>query len=354
MHALSSKSTQGSAITYVTGWVLSSRAFLSMPPVAADELVGRKVVVRRVTGGAGADPLGRRHHADVVGILIREDPAILRVRRRNNSVVDIPRSEVLVLKPVPAAPAAVLALEEVAALGWPAPDSRWLGRWLLRAAEGFTGRANSVLPLGDPGRPLDEALAEVSAWYAERGLPARVVVPTPAREALDAALGARGWVAYNPTQVLTADVEVTLARLPVRADLPPVAVEAAPGDDWFGAYHYRGGGPLPQVGRALLTGAREPGFAVVRDGGAVLAIARASVDEGWVGVTAVEVDPAHRRRGLASHVMRELLRWGAGLGAHSAYLQVAAENAPALALYDRLGFAPHHRYRYRIAPVSLG
>ena len=332
-----------------------------MPRVAAAELLGRKVVVRRITGGpdaGGSGPVGARY-TDVVGVLVAAGPARLSVRRRNRSLVDIPRSEVHLVKPVPAAPADVLALEAVAAKGWPAPDTRWLGRWLLRAAAGFTGRANSVLPLGDPGRRLDAALAEVEAWYGERGLPARVVVPTPAREGLDAALADRGWTAYNTVEVLTADVEVTLARLARsagRPDLPPVAVDPTPADDWIGAYHYRGGDPLPAVGRAILTGARQPGFAAVRAGGAVLAIARASVDDGWVGVTAVEVDPAHRRRGLASHVMRELLRWGAERGATSAYLQVAVENGPALALYGRLGFAPHHRYHYRIAgaPPSPG
>jgi ribosomal protein S18 acetylase RimI-like enzyme len=319
-----------------------------MPRVAAGELVGRKVVVRRITGGSGGGPGRRPRYADVVGVLVAAGPATLSVRRRNSSLVDIPRSEVHVVRLVPAAPADVLALEEVALLGWPAPDTRWLGRWLLRAAGGFTGRANSVLPLGDPGRPLDEALAEVETWYGERGLPARVVIPTPAREALDAALAGRGWTDYNHVEVLTADVEITLAALPERPDLPPVAVEDTLSDDWVGAYHYRGGGALPPVGRALLTGARQPGFAIVRSGGAVLAIARASVDDGWVGVTAVEVDPAHRRRGLAGHVMHALLRWAAEHGATSAYLQVARENEAALALYDRLGFAPHHRYHYRI------
>ena len=324
-----------------------------MPRVAAGELVGRKVVVRRITGGSGSTSGGRPRYADVVGVLVAAGPATLSVRRRNRSLVDIPRSEVYLVKPVPAAPADVLALEEVALAGWPAPDTRWLGRWLLRAAEGFTGRANSVLPLGDPGRPLDEALAEVAAWYGERGLRPRVVIPVPAREALDEALAARGWTLYNPTQVLTADVEVTLRTLPERPDLPPVTIEDTPADDWIGAYHFRGGGGLPQVGRAILTGSRQPGFAVVRAGGtagAVLAIGRASVDDGWVGVTAVEVDPGHRRRGLAGHVLRELLRWAAERAATSAYLQVAEENGAALALYQRLGFAPHHRYHYRLAP----
>ena len=327
-----------------------------MPRVAAGELVGRKVVVRRIAGGPGESaggPGNQPRYADVVGILVAAGPATLSVRRRNRSLVDIPRSEVHVVKPVPASPADVLALEEVAAKGWPAPDTRWLGRWLLRAAEGFTGRANSVLPLGDPGRPLDAALAEVAAWYGERRLPPRVVIPVPAREALDEALAVRGWTRYNPTQVLTADVEVMLRTLPERPGLPPVTIEDTPTDDWVGAYHYRGGGGLPRVGRAILTGSGQPGFAVVRAGGtagAVLAIGRASVDDGWVGVTAVEVDPAHRRRGLAGHVLRELLRWAAERAATSAYLQVADENEAALALYHRLGFAPHHRYHYRQAP----
>ena len=60
-------------------------------------------------------------------------------------------------------------LEEAAAGGWRAPEEtrmkgdwsgqgRWVGDggWLLRAAAGFTGRANSALAAGDPGMPLAE------------------------------------------------------------------------------------------------------------------------------------------------------------------------------------------------------
>ena len=310
-----------------------------MPRMAAGDPVGHKVVVRRVVDGG---------LADVVGVLVDAGPDALVVRRGDGDRVMVPRSAVAVLKAVPAAPRDVLALEEVAALGWPAPETRWLGRWLLRAAEGWTGRGNSVLPLGDPGLPLDEALAAVTGWYGERGLAARFTIPTPARELLDGALTARGWRPYNPTAVLTGDLEVLLRRLPVTER--PVTIESTPSADWLGLYHYRGGTTLPPVARALFTGPPVVGFAVLRDGGRPAAIARGSVEEGWVGVTAVEVDADHRRRGLGTAVMRAILDWGRRQGAVGAYLQVADENAGALALYDTLGFARHHGYHYSVAP----
>ncbi|HEX6756290.1 MAG TPA: GNAT family N-acetyltransferase [Mycobacteriales bacterium] len=316
--------------------------------MTGDATVGRRVVLRRRVAG----PDGRPQYSDVVGVLVEDDPSGLTVRRRDGDVVTVPAGDVALVRTVAASPLDVLALEEVAAQGWRAPDADRLGGWLLRAAEGWTGRANSVLPLGDPGLPLADALAFVTDWYARRGLRARFQLPEPGREALAAALTARGWTGHLPVRVLTADVGTVLRGLRERRDLPPVAVEPEPSGEWMGAYHYRGEGGVPPVARAVLTGSDRPGFAIVRSGGAAVAIARASVDAGWVGVTAVEVDPGWRRRGLARHVMRGVLTWAARLGARDSYLQVSDDNAAALALYAGLGYAEHHRYSYRVAPSA--
>ncbi|MNL85424.1 Mycothiol acetyltransferase [compost metagenome] len=56
--------------------------------------------------------------------------------------------------------------------------------------------------------------------------------------------------------------------------------------------------------------------------------------------------PGHRRKGLASRILAALLHEARTLGARRAYLQVEADNAPAIALYSGLGFTPAYGYRY--------
>ena len=68
----------------------------------------------------------------------------------------------------------------------------------------------------------------------------------------------------------------------------------------------------------------------------------------WVGLTAVEVAPEHRRRGLGTLICASMIGWGRDNGATHAYLQVSAGNDAALAMYTELGLVEHHRYRYAV------
>jgi len=285
---------------------------------------------------------------------------VLRIRRRDGSIAEVAEDRLVAGKTVPPAPTRTtpasahtaidqLELEEIASRGWLGLESRWLGRWLLRASEGFTGRGNSVLPLGDPGRLLDEALAEVAQWYGERGLPGRFQMPLPVMYRLDEELAARGWRAYDLTHVMTGSVSSLCERVPASSDLPPVECSDSATDEWMTLYHYRGR-ELPPIARRVLGAADHAVFASVRDGDQVIAIVRGALASGWLGVTALEVLPSARRRGLGSHVMRGLAEWAVEHGARSIYLQVDTANEVAVSFYDRLGFHRHHQYQYRVAP----
>lgn len=232
-------------------------------------------------------------------------------------------------------------LERIAMAGWPGLELGELGEWRLRAAFGFTGRGNSALPLGSPGRPLADAVAYVRDWYFARDLPAMVQVPLPARADLVPVLEGAGFTRAWGALVLTASVESVLA-LPARMDLPAVSWALAPDDEWLSLYHYRGG-EVPSYGVEVLKAGASPSFGTLVIDGTVAGICRTSASQGWVGLTAVEVSAAFRRRGLATHLLRSA---AAATSASSVYLQVEHSNEAALALYKRSGFTQHHEYFY--------
>jgi N-acetylglutamate synthase len=77
-----------------------------------------------------------------------------------------------------------------------------------------------------------------------------------------------------------------------------------------------------------------------------VSIGQAVADGEWVGLYAIATDPARRRQGHGRALVRQLLAWGRQHGATRSYLQVIATNAPAVRLYEQLGFAEAFRYWY--------
>jgi N-acetylglutamate synthase len=253
-------------------------------------------------------------------------------------------------------------LQDVMSVHWRAPVTARLGGWLLRAAEGFTGRANSVLPLGAPSCDLPEALRRVVTWYADRGLPATAALagPTPGGAPDDdgpaaAALAAcrrADWrvVPDGSALVLTAPTATLrgIVALPPRLRLT-LADDPDPG--WLASYRYRGQ-DLPPVAVPLLVSAPAQTFVSIRDERRTVAVARGSIGAGWAGLTAVQVDPQARRLGLGTALLAAVADWAWRAGAASTWLQVAESNVAAQRLYAGAGFEPHHRYDYLRAPAG--
>lgn len=335
-------------------FALGGRAVVRISP--SD--VGKRVSVRRVVEIVDGRPV----YSDAVGVLISWNDGVVTVTRRDGESVRIPETALIAGKIVPPPPPrrrgavniSALELQRIAARGWPGLETERLGDWTLRAAGGFTRRANSVLPHGSPGMPLDEALPLVVDWYAVRGLPACVQVTTGAPDAeadLAEALAARGWTAERHSAMRTA----ALLPLTGAPGAERVRLAREVDDAWLRRYQ-RTGTPGPEVYQ-VLGGGPSVWFATVpaegsgtEPGGPPAAIGRCVVDGRWAGFAAVEVAPGQRRRGLATAVMAALAARAAEEGADSAYLQVETGNEAAVAMYDRMGFTVHHAYHYRHAP----
>jgi ribosomal-protein-alanine N-acetyltransferase len=65
-------------------------------------------------------------------------------------------------------------------------------------------------------------------------------------------------------------------------------------------------------------------------------LSRLAADE--AEILTIAVDPAHRGKGVGRALLSENLRQAANASAKAMFLEVAEDNAPALALYERFGF----------------
>lgn len=312
--------------------------------------VGHRIVVRRIVGIREGRPL----FSDALGELVELSETHLTLATAQGRL-QVPVAEVHRAKRVPPTrrptAAAVIELELASDEAWPAAVRGRLGDWLLRAADGWSGRANSALPVGDPDRPLPDALDAVERWYADLGQPAMVNTPLPLAAPVGAELDARGWGSRPPVLVQTVPLAALPPAAPAPAGSPPVELATAPSDDWLAIAAGRKGG-LPDAARHVLTAVGQVRFAHVYAGGTLVAIGRGTVTgQGrWLGLSLIEVRPEARRQGLAGRVVRALADWGATAGASRAFLQVEQRNTAAVALYRTLGFTTHHTYLTRTAP----
>lgn len=278
-------------------------------------------MVRRVLIGE-IGPSGGPAMTDLLGICLSWDDDACVVQPESGAPVRIPLSTIVSGKPVPPRPSPRLRIEPYDAqvrAGHLFPDlaTRPLGGWLLRhSASESARRANSVLAFGDSG--VEDDLAQVLAAY-ER--PVAAVLSDSAQEQR---LLAAGWVPEDPIGT-PADTSFRLTGV-------AMATRAARGADTVDLQ-------LKELAEGVVS------VALHRDGVEVASGIGAYAAD-WVGFRGVQVNEEHRGHGLGRAVMAELLEWGAEQGARTAYLQVLGDNAPALALYDALGFVEHHRYRY--------
>lgn len=78
---------------------------------------------------------------------------------------------------------------------------------------------------------------------------------------------------------------------------------------------------------------------VALDGETVAGYVGSQSVEGEADMMNVAVHPEHRRRGIARMLINSLTDALAKQGVHSLALEVRASNAPAIALYEQLGFS---------------
>ena len=231
----------------------------------------------------------------------------------------------------------------------PAAQSELPG-WLLPFDAAEIGRARSAIPLFHHG------------LYRDHGLPPCFrIADTLGLRHWQARLLALGYRQTSPVHVQIASVAAMQAAADLsnsvhgshNASQPAnVVLLDAPGHAWASVYTSQGFDAQDGALRVqLLSRSRFARYAYLQKAGVSLAAGTACISRDWLSVHGMRTLPHAQGQGLGTSLLTAFVGLARQRGITRAFLQVEADNAPALALYRRFGFTTAWTYHYWKAPV---
>lgn len=255
----------------------------------------------------------------------------------------------------PQHPATVLAkvrrYEAAGFRAWPAAAAHYDGTWVVRLTAGHPAkRLNSINPL-DPNdvHHLPERIARAGRRFEAYGRPLTFRVSPLAGAALSRHLDAEGWSRFGESLVM----RMPLAKAPVEDVLDQIPLKDI--SRFVSAtLKVHGAAASLRPGLSEIIGAIQPeaGLFALERGDEAMATLICVHDGDLAGLFEIATDKAVRRQGYGRQLVLSALKWARLRGAREAWLQVEADNAPALALYHGLGFEEVYRYHYRQPAVA--
>lgn len=228
---------------------------------------------------------------------------------------------------------------------WPAPTTLVIDDWVVRFANGYSGRANSASALQADAEMDEATLALVEQLYAEAGLPPRIRFTPLVAESARRRFAERGY------RIETASFGMVAELDPARhVVLPEMRVDPRATEAWIAGVcsHQTGSKRNREHLSAIVSGVRLPAaFATLMHEGRPAAYAMSVTERGMAEIGAVIVDESLRGKGLGKKLMLGLMGWAAAQGCGLAYLQVDQSNGLAFEMYRRLGFRQLYAYETR-------
>lgn len=232
----------------------------------------------------------------------------------------------------------------------PALEQRFYDGWLLRYANGYTRRANSVNPIYGSSEDVNIKINQCEQVYAQKNRPTifkmtNAVYPTD----LDAMLADKGYHKEAETYVYS----VSLVGLGTASKY--VQIQSNLSTTWVEQFARLN--RIPKQNRDTLYKMLSLipnlcGYLTLIIDGETIGVALGVIEDDWMGLFDVVVDAGQRGKGYGRTIMEALFDWGEQHGASQSYLQVQADNSVATALYRSLGYAPQYAYWYRVNTLS--
>jgi len=235
-------------------------------------------------------------------------------------------------------------LEELSLNAHPALNTVYYDGWYLRFAEGYTNRANSVNMLNPSCLPIHDKIKYCEMTYFKQQLPT-VFKITPLSVQMDDILAKKDYSIVTSTNLMMMNVPQ------INTNQLISVVTNGIHEDWQNHYFH-----LNEMNKNVIPSARkiqgnitnQTLCAVLSCNNEVVACGLGVIERTYVGLYDIIVSPKHRQKGYGQDICLALMSTAAKYGAQKAYLQVVANNADAVGLYQKIGFTDMYQYWYRV------
>ena len=243
----------------------------------------------------------------------------------------------------------IKVFEELSLNSWPSLQTMFFDGWVLRFANGFTKRSNSISPLFSSGLNPEEKIRYCENVYQNLGLDTVFKMTAAVYPGdLDEILEAKGYIIDSPTSVQILDLSDRHVSPFKRAILSNNFTEA-----WLSDFcrlvnlEEQHKSTLKKILNNIVP---PTCFASLGEVGEkeTISCGLGVLQDKYFGLYDIVTAANSRNRGFGNQVVLNLLNWGKEKGAGTVYLHVMLNNEPALRLYSQLGFKEIYRYWYRI------
>ncbi|PYE47672.1 acetyltransferase (GNAT) family protein [Paenibacillus barcinonensis] len=238
-------------------------------------------------------------------------------------------------------------IEELTLNHWQPLSTALYDGWVLRFANGYSKRANSVQPIYTSTLDVHEKIITCENFYNSNQLSTIFkITPFVQPENIDELLQHRGYTVVDPTIVQLRHLDNLETPEPVDIHIAEQLT-----DEWL--HHLCRLSSVNEESRKTMTQMLQnvrahTCFITLSVDSQVAACGFGVLERGVIGLHDIITAASYRNRGLAEQMILHLLHWGKQRGAQSSYLQVVADNAPARRLYKKLGYTDAYTYWYRV------
>ena len=241
-------------------------------------------------------------------------------------------------------------IEELSMNAWPAIKTVLYDGWVIRLANGYSNRANSINPIYPSKISLGKKLAYCEELFQRHNLLTTYkLTDCEEHKAIDRKLERMKYQKIHETSIQVCNIQPS-----IKDTKHDVVVSDVFNDQWIKSVVNFNKIEKKHIltFKTILSNIAVEKIVVHKEAaGKIIGCGYCTIENNYAGVFDIVVNEKFRGKGYGREIVETILSEAAKRGAKKSYLQVMLNNPAALHLYEKLGYREIYQYWYRKAKL---